>query len=247
MSWTMAPRAHMGDRLNKGPIIEKLWVLSRIHEENPAPEGDQAKPIQLSGMPVEYRIIELFSRDAGHRSDKFTLYAFPKDGGWPYDSGHRELDFDCLPSRLVSLAVCDADGRGCVASLAIKDRQDRVYPPQAMRVAPDLYFQPQIYRADGETILLPDGEYNVESKRGPEYLPCTQSVTIDPGYTRIEVKLQRWIDPAKWGWYSGDTHIHAGGCAHYSSPTEGVAPETMIRQARGEGLVIGDVLTWAPS
>jgi hypothetical protein len=66
-------------------------------------------------------------------------------------------------------------------------------------------------------------------------------------HTRIEVKLQRWIDPGKWGWYSGDTHIHAGGCAHYSSPTEGVAPETMIRQARGEGLVIGDVLTWAPS
>jgi len=247
MSWTMAPRAHMGDRLNKGPIIEKLWVLSRIHEGSPAPEGDQAKPIQLSGMPVEYRIIELFSRDAGRRSDKFTLYAFPKDGGWPYDSGHRELDFDCLPSRSVSLAVCDADGRGCVASLAIKDRQDRVYPPQAMRVAPDLYFQPQIYRGDGETILLPDGEYTVESKRGPEYLRCLQTVTIDPSHRRIDVKLQRWIDPAKWGWYSGDTHIHAGGCAHYSSPTEGVAPETMIRQARGEGLAIGDVLTWAPS
>jgi hypothetical protein len=247
MSWTMAPRAHMGDRLNKGPIIEKLWVLSKIYEECPAPDGDRPKPIQLSGMPVEYRIIELFSRDSGRHSDKFTLYAFPKDGGWPYDSGHLELDFDCLPSRSVSFVVCDADGRGCVASLAIKDRQDRVYPPQAMRVAPDLYFQPQIYRGDGETILLPDGEYTVESKRGPEYLRCTQVIAIDAGHTRIEVKLQRWIDPAQWGWYSGDTHIHAGGCAHYSSPTEGVAPETMIRQARGEGLVIGDVLTWAPS
>jgi hypothetical protein len=247
MSGTMAPRADMGDRLNKGPIIEKLWVLSRIHAESPATEGDRAKPFQLSGMPVEYRIIELFSRDSGHRSDRFTLYAFPKDGGWPYDSGHRELDFDCLPSRPVSLAVRDADRRGCVASLSFKDRQDRVYPPQAMRVAPDLYFQPQIYRGDGETIRLPDGEYTVESERGPEYLRGTQTVAIDAGHARIEVKLQRWIDPAKWGWYSGDTHIHAGGCAHYSSPTEGVAPETMIRQARGEGLVIGDVLTWAPS
>jgi hypothetical protein len=116
-----------------------------------------------------------------------------------------------------------------------------------MRVAPDLYFQPQIYRGDGETLRLPDGEYTVESKRGPEYLRCTQSVAIDASHTVIEVKLQRWIDPAKWGWYSGDTHIHAGGCAHYSSPTEGVSPETMIRQARGEGLAVGDVLTWAPS
>ena len=43
---------------------------------------------------------------------------------------------------------------------------------------------------------------------------------------RIEVNLVRWIDPAKWGWYSGDTHIHAGGCAHYVHPTEGVSPET---------------------
>ena len=248
MSYTFAPRAEMGDRLNKGPLIEKMWLMSQIYEASPAAPRDQAnKTIQLSGIPVEYRIIELFSRASGRRTDKFTIQGFPKDDGWPYDAGHRELDFDCLPSRLVSLAVRDADGRGCIASLAIKDRLDRVYPPQAMRVAPDLYFQPQIYRGDGETILLPDGEYRVESKRGPEYLPCTQSVTIDPGHTRIEVKLQRWIDPAKWSWYSGDTHIHAGGCAHYSSPTEGVAPETMIRQARGEGLVIGDVLTWAPS
>ena len=248
MSFTMAPRAHMGDRLNKAPLIEKMWLMSQIYEASPGPPGDQAnKTIQLSGIPVEYRIIELFSRASGRRSDKFTIQGFPKDGGWPYDAGHRELDFDCLPSRLVSLAVCDADGRGCVASLAIKDRQDRVYPPEAMRVAPDLFFQPQIYRGHGETILLPDGEYTVESKRGPEYLRCSQSVTIDPSHARLEVKLQRWIDPAQWGWYSGDTHIHAGGCAHYSSPTEGVSPETMIRQARGEGLAVGDVLTWAPS
>lgn len=248
MSSTSAVRAHMGDRLNKGPQIEKMWLLSRIYEASPVVVGDQAiKAIQLSGVPIEYRIIELFSRDSGRRSDRFTIYAFPKSGGYPYDSDHRELDFDCLPSRMVTLALRDADGRGCVASLTVKDRQDRVYPPQAMRVAPDLYFQPQIYRADGETILLPDGEYTVECKRGPEYLAGLQTVTIDASHTRVEVKLQRWIDPARWGWYSGDTHIHAGGCSHYSSPTEGVAPETMIRQARGEGLAIGDVLSWAPS
>src|ERR1043165_4605283 len=248
MSGTSAPRAHMGDRLNKGPVIEKLWLMSQLHEASPIVLGDQAiKAIQLSGMSVEYRIIELFSRDSGRRRDRFTIYAFPKSGGYPYDSGHRELDFDCLPSRMVSLVVRDWDGRGCVASLAIKDRQDRVYPPQGMRVAPDLYFQPQIYRGDGETILLPDGEYTVESKRGPEYLRGMQAVAIDASHTLIEIRLERWIDPAKWGWYSGDTHIHAGGCSHYSSPTEGVSPETMIRQARGEGLAVGDVLTWAPS
>jgi hypothetical protein len=72
-------------------------------------------------------------------------------------------------------------------------------------------------------------------------------MTIGDGHDQIDVKLQRWIDPAKWHWYSGDTHIHAAGCAHYDIPTEGVSPETMIRQVRGEALSIGDVLTWGPS
>jgi hypothetical protein len=94
---------------------------------------------------------------------------------------------------------------------------------------------------------LSDGEYTVESRRGPEYLLDRQTVTIDAGRSRIDVKLQRWIDPSKWIWYSGDTHIHAGGCAHYQIPTEGVSPETMIRQVRGEGLSVGDILTWGPS
>ncbi len=134
-----------------------------------------------------------------------------------------------------------------MGSLIIKDRFDRVCPLQAMRLAPDMQFQPQIYRGDGETVRLPDGEYTVESRRGPEYLPGTQTVVIENMQAEIHVQLERWIDPAKWGWYSGDTHIHAGGCAHYEHPTEGVSPETMIRHLRGEGLSIGDVLTWGPS
>jgi hypothetical protein len=116
-----------------------------------------------------------------------------------------------------------------------------------MRLAPDLFFQAQVYRADGETMRLPDGEYRIEATRGPEYLVTTLGVKIDAQSDHIDISLARWIDPAAWGWYSGDTHIHAGGCAHYQVPTEGVSPETMIRLVRGEGLSVGDVLTWAPS
>jgi hypothetical protein len=112
-------------------------------------------------MPVEYRIIELFSRDAGRRSDKFTLYAFPKDGGWPYDSGHRELDFDCLRSRSVSLAVCDVDGRGCVASCH-KDRQDRVYPHRQCGARISISSRKST-AATARPFLLPDGEYTGEA------------------------------------------------------------------------------------
>jgi hypothetical protein len=48
------------------------------------------------------------------------------------------------------------------------------------------------------------------------------------------------------GWYSGDHHIHAAGCAHYERPTEGVYPVDMIRHVTGEDLKIGSVLTWGP-
>jgi hypothetical protein len=58
--------------------------------------------------------------------------------------------------------------------------------------------------------------------------------------------LQRWIDPAALGWYSGDHHVHAAGCSHYQDPTQGVTPQDMIRQVRGESLNIGSVLTWGP-
>jgi hypothetical protein len=60
------------------------------------------------------------------------------------------------------------------------------------------------------------------------------------------VKLERWIDPAASGFWSGDHHIHGAGCAHYTSPTEGVTPEDMFRQVRGEALNVGCVLTWGP-
>ena len=48
------------------------------------------------------------------------------------------------------------------------------------------------------------------------------------------------------GFYSGDHHIHAAGCAHYTSPTDGVDPADMFRQIKGEGLNVGSVLTWGP-
>ena len=244
----MAQRAFLMDTLNEAPLLEKMWLRLEMYEATSLVRyGIEFPSILLSGIPIEYRVVQLFSRDAGRRRGDLTLLTLPKSSEGIGASDHRELDFECLPSRVATLGVLDTDGRGCVASLTIKDALGRVYPPQAMRIAPDMYFQEQIYRADGESMRLPDGEYTVEGRRGPEYLPVTQYVRIDAAHSRIDVQLKRWIDPAKWGWYSGDTHIHAGGCLHYQVPTEGVSPETMIRHVRGEGLSIGDVLTWGPS
>ena len=63
---------------------------------------------------------------------------------------------------------------------------------------------------------------------------------------RESFRLKRWIQLAKMNWFSGDHHVHAAGCAHYESPTEGVKPEDMWRHILGEDLDVGCVLSWGP-
>jgi hypothetical protein len=81
--------------------------------------------------------------------------------------------------------------------------------------------------------------------RGPEYRWLRRRITIpEKGPVEVAVKLERWVNPADFGFYCGDHHIHAAGCAHYTSPQVGMEPEHMFRQIKGEGLQVGCVLTW---
>ncbi|MFM1920458.1 MAG: hypothetical protein RLZZ303_2092 [Candidatus Hydrogenedentota bacterium] len=128
-----------------------------------------------------------------------------------------------------------------------------VYPLPSRRVAdrdpyPDFFFQPQVYRRSGEEVLLAPGAYDITWTRGPEYLPQSRRVNIPEGVEshRETFQLKRWIHLAAEGWYSGDHHVHAGGCSHYESPEAGVKPEAMLRQAQGEDLNVACVLTWGP-
>ena len=46
--------------------------------------------------------------------------------------------------------------------------------------------------------------------------------------------------------FSGDHHIHAAGCAHYTKPSEGVHAPDMMLHIVGEDLKVGCNLTWGP-
>jgi hypothetical protein len=153
--------------------------------------------------------------------------------------------FDAAPAHPVTVHVTDEEGRAAVASFLIKDRLQRVYPSPSKRLAPDLWFQPQVYRADGDTLLLPAGAYTVTCGRGPEYRPQVQELVVG-GPAVVRCRPERWIDPSRYGSYSGDHHIHAAGCAHYESPEQGVGPKDMLAQVQGEALNVGAVLTWGP-
>lgn len=198
---------------------------------------------RLSGLALEYAILEVYSRDAGPRSAKISFNV----GQGSQDIGFRNdvtILFHALPSRRITLHVKDEKGRPAMASFIIKDRVDRIYPMPSKRLAPDFFFQPQIYRADGESVQLPAGYYTFEYSGGPEYLTHTRELGADA--SDITFQLDRWIDPSAYGWFSGDHHVHAAGCSHYMNPTEGVQPEDMMRQILGEHLNIGSVLTWGP-
>lgn len=199
----------------------------------------------LSGLEVEYRIISLYSRDEGKRSAtlSFNVGQGTQDAGFRGEMG---VMFDAEPSTKLTLGVRDEESKPTTAAFVIRDRQGRVYPSQAKRLAPDFAFHPQVYRSDGEIIRLPSGVYTFDVTRGPESIAETRMVTVGNETGKVEFQVKRWIDPAKLGWWSGDHHIHAAGCAHYIKPTEGVLASDMIRHCLGEDLKVGCNLTWGP-
>ncbi len=216
--------------------IADRWLALQSYDEKPMEPA-------LSGLSLEYRIVLLYSRDRGEREAE--LGAAVATGS--EDLGFRSrvaILFQIAASHDLGLRVRDERGRPATASFLVEDRQGRVYPARAKRLAPDFFFQKQVYRADGETLRLPAGEYTVTCGRGPEYVPERRTVQVPAGEAAFA--LRRWIDPAADGWYSGDHHVHAAGCSHYESPTEGVRPEDMMRHVLGEALSVGAVLNWGP-
>jgi hypothetical protein len=205
------------------------------------------QPLQptLSGLRLEYRLVSLYSRDAGKRE---ATLAFDVGQG-TQDLGFRSetaLLFSAAPAREIVLRVHDEHGAPTTGAFLIRDQLQRVYPSTAKRLAPDFGFQLQVYRADGDKIRLPEGDYTFTFSRGPESVPQKREVHIDSKTHELAFQVERWIDPAQLGWWSGDHHIHAAGCAHYTNPTEGVLAQDMMRHCLGEDLKVGCNLTWGP-
>jgi hypothetical protein len=218
--------------------VEDRWLALDTFDKPPMTPA-------LSGLAVEYRLVQLYGRDAGRR--EATLAADVGQGS--QDIGFRNdapILFTVRPSVDVTLRVRDEHGQPTVASFVIRDAQGRVHPAPPKRLAPDFAFHPQVYRADGETVRLGEGVYDIEVRRGPEYLPQQHRLMVGRVPGTLDIALTRWIDLPARGWYPGDHHIHAAGCLHYETPTIGVEPRDMIRHVLGEALSIGSVLTWGP-
>lgn len=201
---------------------------------------------KLSGLEVEYVLALVHCHESGEREATiaFDVGEGTQDLGF---RGELPVVFQVDAATPVRLSILDDDGAPTVARLEFRGVDRRVYPPQAKRLAPDFFFQPQIYRADGESVMLPPGEFTLETGRGPEYLRSQQTVVVRAEReNRVNVRLRRWINPMQFGYWCGDHHIHGAGCSHYDNPTQGVTPRDMFAQVKGEGLNVGCVLTWGP-
>src|SRR5205823_4439582 len=132
---------------------------------------------KLSGLKVEYAVALLYSSEAGKREATlgFDVGQGSQDLGF---RGEVPILFEVRPGIQVKLSVTDVDGKPTSGRFTFRDKADRVYPPKAKRLAPDFFFQDQIYRPDGGTVLLPPGEFTMLFGRGPEYRQLERKITI---------------------------------------------------------------------
>jgi hypothetical protein len=111
--FNLEQRPALLDTINPAPIVESLWLELKLEE----------KP-QLSGFEIEYRVIELCSRDRGKRQTRLS-FGVGRGGSYPHKQAEwnlintqgLELGFTCAPSHNVTVRVADADGRTCVAAI----------------------------------------------------------------------------------------------------------------------------------
>jgi hypothetical protein len=69
---------------------------------------------------------------------------------------------------------------------------------------PAAYFVPQSF-----SIRLPAGKWRLAVAHGPEFVPYSEEFEAPAGGTlKRSVRLKRWVDMPRLGWYSGDDHVH---------------------------------------
>ena len=150
--------------------VRDRWMDLQVYRNRPLSPT-------LSGLELEYVILQIYSRDEGKRAGllEFSVGQGTQDLGFRSDL---LTTFTCTPAKVVTFKVLDETGKDTMAAFEIRDRQGRVYPSMAKRLAPDFAFHPQIYRTTGESIRLPEGEYQVRCRRGPEYFEKTVPLSV---------------------------------------------------------------------
>ena len=146
-------RAEPKTSIRPSEIVQR-WADLALYKDPPLKKS-------LSGLSLEYRIIQVYSRDAGKREARISFNV----GQGTQDLGFRsdvDILFNCEPAVAVMVDVRDEDGRPDDGLVCFSRPLGACLPFAQSPPAPDFFFHPQVYRRSGESVLLPPGTY--ESK-----------------------------------------------------------------------------------
>jgi hypothetical protein len=88
-----------------------------------------------------------------------------------------------------------------IGGTAIRYANTNWVNPRSMEVHVSLSAHP--FRVE-----LPPGQYTFTTERGKEYHPLSQQVVVADEPLTLKIALQRWVNMASRGWFSGDGHVH---------------------------------------
>jgi TolB protein len=152
----------------------------------------------------------------------------------PTGSAHVTMDRIDFRSEtgLLTLKVTETDGSPTVARVSLRRLGGKFHaPPEALyRITAGLG---HFYCRGSAQFDLPAGRYELLAFRGPEYRVARREFEISGGQAHsLTVPLERWVNAAAEGWFSGENHIHAnyGYGAWYNTP------RTILEQCEGEDL-----------
>src|SRR5262245_57114499 len=182
-------------------------------------------------------------RPSASRDGKWLAYTNNRDGPTAIvvrdtaTGAEAAVRFDAMdyrrPTGTLRIQVVDAaTNKPVIARVSLKEDRGRFHaPPGSLHRS--LRGQGHFYCDQSAELTVPAGTYRLKCYRGPEYRVVSREVAVAAGEVRdVTVELDRWVDMAKAGWYSGELHIHAnyGYGAWYNTPA------TMFRQCVGEDL-----------
>jgi hypothetical protein len=146
-----------------------------------------------------------------------------------------EATFDVRPLARLGVRILDERGGPAEARVYLTASDGLAYAPKgSLARYAALPAEPFFHARAYFEMDLPAGETTIEATRGIEYELTQERVNLQPGKpAEATIRLRRWTDMTRRGWFSSDAHIHANYTAAHHQV---VTPEDVQLYTQAEDL-----------